>query len=407
MKNINHTLYKTIGFLNYDKDLIKCLNEGNYKKINYDSEAVKFLDQTYFSEYLDIMFKGSDKGTNRFKYQIDCDISINDLNESVKVNFIEIFIFNDPFQSEDIGIFSIDYQINNNDLNKLSNISNALNRFETKIKFKKKDYLLKDFISNELLPNYNFYEENSALNQYAGSKFKNYIVLDLDKKDLNTDDLLFEIGTCSKINTIKNDGDNAPSISYKNLILDNKISCFKNYDSLALLDSFTTIGVNNYNKENIYSYSTWSDIYHCIYVYNLYIKCCLQIISNDFGSDAMSKRDEFQKFHNKYYLNKISFNFLPNELFSGIKKGLEIKDDSEFINSRLETLATQVNEVQQKQQEFLLLCISIIALLETPLHLDGIREIIGINNHIIYNSVVYALLLITVITFLILKLRRK
>ena len=407
MKSINHTLYKTVGFFNYDKHLINSIIKENFKEIKYNSESIEFLDQSYFSEYLDIMFKSTETGTKRFKKQVNHKILIEDINENVTVNFIEIFIFNDSFQDEDIGIFSIDYQINNNDLNKISNISNALNKFNTSIKFNKKKYLLKDFISNELLPNHNFYEKNSALNQYSGSKFKNYIVLDLDKKNLNIDNLLFEIGTCSKINTIHDNGDNAPSESYKNLVLSNKISCFKNYDSLALLDSFTTIGENNFNESNIFSQSTWSDIYHCIYVYNLYIKCCLQIISNDFGSDAMSKRDEFQKFHNKYYLNKISFNFLPNELFSGIKKGLEIQDDSEFINARLETLATQVNEVQQKQQEFLLLCISIIALLETPLHLDGIREIIGVKNHIIYNSVVYALLLITIITFLILKIRKK
>ena len=407
MHKINYSLYKTIGFLNYDENFLKKLNQNKFIKKSYSNETNNFLDQTYYSEYLNIMFKQHEQGSFKFNKEFDIEIKIKRINEKVKVNYIDLFIFNDPFSRENIGIFSIDYKIENNNLNKFSDISNSLNRYETEIIFQEKEFYLKEFISSVLLFGHDFYSENSALNQYSGSKFKNYIVIDLERKDLNIDNLLFEIGTCSKINTINDSAEYAPSENYKNLILENKISCFKNYDCLALLDSFTCIGENNYNEDNIYAYSTWSDIYHSIYIYNLYVKCCLQIISNDFGEDAMSKRDEFQQFYNKYYLNKISFNFLPNELFFGIKKGLEIKDDTEFINDRLETLATQVNEKQQKQQEFLLLCISIIALLETPLHLEGIREIIGINNHIIFNSVAYALLLITVISFLIMRIRRK
>tara|TARA_Y100000589_G_C26578181_1_gene397290 strand:+ start:53 stop:469 length:417 start_codon:yes stop_codon:yes gene_type:complete len=136
------------------------------------------------------------------------------------------------------------------------------------------------------------------------------------------------------------------------------------------------------------------------------MKSSLQILSNDFSGSPMERRRTFQKFYNKYFFNKISFNFLPNEIHKGIKNGLEIQDDLEFISDRLETLAIQVNEKQQKQQESLLLVISIIALLETPLHLEGIRNIIGINNEIIYNSIVYILLVITVISFLFIKIRQ-
>ncbi len=38
---------------------------------------------------------------------------------------------------------------------------------------------------------------------------------------------------------------------------------------------------------------------------------------------------------NKYYLKKISYNFLPNELNNGISNSLELNDDIEFIRSRL------------------------------------------------------------------------
>ena len=121
----------------------------------------------------------------------------------------------------------------------------------------------------------------------------------------------------------------------------------------------------------------------------------------------MVKRKEFQEFYNKYYFKKISYNFLPNEIFKRISDSLEIQEDLDFIENKLETLASQINEKQQKQQEFLLLCISVIALLETPLHVDGIRQIIGINNMVIYNSLVYPILVLTLVILLITRYRRK
>ena len=79
----------------------------------------------------------------------------------------------------------------------------------------------------------------------------------------------------------------------------------------------------------------------------------------------------------------------------------------DYVQDKLETLSSQVNEKQQNQLGYLLACISVIALLETPLHIDGIRKIIGIENMIIYNSVTYIILIVIVITFLISKIRKK
>ena len=128
---------------------------------------------------------------------------------------------------------------------------------------------------------------------------------------------------------------------------------------------------------------------------------------NDFTSDPIKKRKEFNYIFNKYFLKKISYNFLPNELNQGISNSLELDDDIVFIRSRLDTLAREINEKQQSKQQFLLLCLSVIALLETPLHIDGIREIIGINNLLIYNSSVYPSLIVLLILLVFLKFKEK
>ena len=400
---MDQILYKTIGFLNYNKSEINGIRK-ELKPYLISKEDNKFLNHSYHSEFLNIMF--NDNSVERLYKDLDYEIKIVSINTIVNLNNLELFLFNENDTKDQLAIFSLDYSIKNKTIEDVSNISNSLNKYNTEIIYQERTWLLKEFISENLLNNKKFFEENSPAEQYTGSRLKNYLIIDFQHKKSERDNLLYELGTCSKIGTVERDDLNSPSQAYQNKILENKIACFNNYEGLTLLDSFTVIGTNNYSAENIFTHKTWNDIYFTIYIFNLHMKCSLQILSNDFSSNPMKKRRLFQTFYNKYFFNKISFNFLPNEIHKGIHNGLEIEDDINFISNRLETLATQVNEKQQKQQESLLLVISVIALLETPLHLDGIREIIGVKNEMIYNSAVYALLLITVISFLIIKIRK-
>jgi len=399
---IDHTLYKSIGFLHYTNSEIKSIKKGLTPNV-LDENDINFLKQSYHNEFLGIMFDNNN--VDRLYKDLDYEIEIDSISIKLILKKIEVFIFHEEEEKERRAIFSLSYNLDNLTLENVSDVSNTLNRYNTEITYQNNKYLLKEFVSEILLNNKKFYEENTPSEQYAGSKFKNYLIIDLKHEKDVRDHLLYEIGTCSKIGTIKNNDISSPSKSYQERILENKISCFNNYEALPILDSFTVIGTNNYKKDEIYTHKTWDEVYFSIYIFNLYMKSSLQIISNDFSNSPMKRRKTFQKFYNKYFFNKISFNFLPNEMHKGMKEGLEIQDDLEFISNRLETLAVQVNEKQQKQQESLLLVISVIALLETPLHLDGIREIIGINNEVIYNSIVYALLVITVVSFLLIKIR--
>ena len=398
----DNILYKTIGFLNLTNDEIKSITK-DFTPFLLSSDDQKFLDQTYHSEYLNIMF--DKKNVERFYRDLNFNIQIENISTKLIVSKVELFIFHEEEEKEYRAIFSLSYILDNVTIENLSDVSNALNKYNQQIFFEDDKYTLKNFISEKILNNKKFFEENTPCEQYAGSKFKNYLVIDLKHEKKDRDELLYEIGTCSKIGTIKKNDLYSPSQTYQKQILENKISCFNNYDALCILDSFTVIGSENYNKE-LYTHKTWDEVYFSIYIFNLYMKCSLQILSNDFSSSPMKRRRTFQNFYNKYFFNKISFNFLPNEIHKGIKNGLEIQDDLDFISDRLETLAVQINEKQQKQQESLLLVISIIALLETPLHLDGIRNIIGIDNIVVYNSIVYFLLIVTIISFLYIKIKQ-
>ena len=404
---VKDVIFKNIGFFNHTNSLKNKIIENGFLKFMPDDQTQNFLKNSYYTEYVSILFSEiSGYSVDRYSKKIDLDFEIITSSTKVRVDYFEVFFFNDPYQKNQTAIFSLNYIIDNPTLEMISDISNFTKNNDCMIRFKDQDTSLKEFIASNFLSGYNYYDNDTSLEQYAGSKFKNYLILDFEKEDLNRDNLLFELGTSSKLNTINDKTIDAPSEAYMNNILQNKISCFRNYDCLTLLTSFTVIGSNNYNRDDIHNHSTWNNIYFCIYIYNLYLKSSLQIFSNDFTEESMKKRNEFQEFYNKYYLKKISYNFLPNEIYKGIYNSLEIEEDINFIRDRLETLAIQVNEKQQNQIGLILLVISVIALLETPLHIEGIREIIGIDAVVIYNTSVYFLLVFSVLFFLYKNLKK-
>ena len=404
---VDNCLFKTIGFINCNSSFYKDLSINGFEEKKYNDETQNFLKNTYHSEYLNLMFCNNNLGVEIFSKKIDYQIGIVGRENEVLLKSVDLYIFNNNYEDTKTSLFSLTYKPKVNFLGEISNISNDLKNHNCEILYNSQKLFLKEFIEENLFFGNKFSGSITNLEKYSGSRFKNYLVVDFDDKSLDRNHLLYELGTSSILGTIEGNTIHAPSDLYVNTILENKISCFKNYECLTLLDSFTVVGTNNFDENHIYTFTTWNDIYFSIYIFNLYVKCSLQILLNDFTSNAMAKRTKFQAFYNRYHFKKISYNFLPNEIFKRISSSLEIEEDLDYIENKLETLASQINEKQQKRQEFLLLCISVIALLETPLHIEGIREIIGIKNMTIYNSLVYPVLVITLLILLMSRYRRK
>jgi hypothetical protein len=137
------------------------------------------------------------------------------------------------------------------------------------------------------------------------------------------------------------------------------VSAFANYEGLALLDSFTVIGHDNYvefsdTNPNYYLHHTWNRIYFGIYVYNLFVRYSLFKFNAQFLSNPVKYRDKFQDYLNHYNFKHIAFNFLPNLIFDKIRVALGIEDEIETFEKRLGNLAASIQEQQEKRQAFLL-----------------------------------------------------
>lgn len=401
---IKDNIFKCIGFVELNQENIDDFKSSGFSIVKPDVQLSNFLESTYHSEYINIMFGDECQHLNK---SINTSIHLNHLKKDVLMNKLDLYIFKSNLNSF-TAVYSIDYVLDVDDVALFSDLSFNLKGHSTEITVNDKNYTLIDFISKNLFNGIILNDINSDLAQFSGNKFKHYAILDFEKIDFDLDNLLFELGTNSKVGSISSKSLDSPSEKYFNQILENKLSCFNNYSGLSLNDSFVVIGKNNYARENKYSHSTWDEIYFKIFIFNQFIKSTLQIISNSFSKEPVKSRNTFDKFFNTYFLNKISFNFLPNEIYKTIYTSLDIDDDIVFLRDKLNTLSNQLNETQQKQQEFLLLCLSILAALEIPLHIEGIRNIIGINNYVIYNSIIYPLIFITLLAIFIIKyLRRK
>ena len=390
---INDLIYKVIGFDKLPQDYNKQLVNAGFIKEEPDDELEGFLQRSYLDEYLAIMFHDE-----AYIKDLEIEINILGIDKTVIINEAHISCFPGIKKEAGISIYSLDYIINTEDLilDTVSDITNRLNKFNTRITYKNKEYSLSEFVDNLIKPWPS--HPNSDVNQYNGSRWKEYHIYNFSEQvQPNYNNLLFELGTGNKIGTINNNDINSPSEEYLQKTIANKLSCFKNYEGLALYDSFTIIGNNNYSRDSLHSHSSWNSIYFKIFLYCHFMKCKLQLMSNTFSSsinkDAKKAMEEFEEFYNRYYLKKIAFNFLPNEIYMSLFKSLELEEDFQFLKSRNNTIALSINEKHQRQQEFLLLIISVMALLETPTHLESIRTIIGIEFITVYNLTIYGVIL--------------
>jgi len=352
----------------------------------------------YYSEFRDFMFTGKDRmdvdGFRKEKistFQRDKTLESTFLyeqyNSKIQESETVLFAFRSNRQEiylfpDGIGIFSLTLTPITNELVDLSQLINRSRSFETKVLDGTGAIEFHKWISRELLLNIPLVGDNLESDEYSGSKFKVYTVIDMPESSADhpydRDHLLYEIGTSSPIGCVSGFGFNKPSESYYDELMQNKLSAFHNYEGLALLDSFTIIGTNNYRPMNAntkdFQHHNWNRVYFGIYMYNLFVRYSLFKFNAQFLSDPVKYRDKFQRFLNNYDFRHISFNFLPNMIFDCMRQALGVNEEIEVFEKRLSNLASTIQEDQEKRQAFLLTLISVISALDATEAIMGSIE---------------------------------
>ncbi len=376
-KNIDFQRFQKIGYTTQPLVLVPD-NLPKDQLISAIEETESIYKNVYYKEFRGLILDG----------QTITDYTGNE-KENVKVlhfkKFSENLLFNSRFNAENscaaeiqnpeillfpngIGLFSITLSPKDWAAVTVSNLLYLSRDFNTKVTSNNNHLEWHAWISKNILGGIELAGNNVHTDEFSGSKFKTYSILNLDESKLeaahyNRDHLLYEIATCSKLGSIEQNGYDSPAEDFYQSIMQQKFSAFNNYTGITILDSFTVIGNGHFAplQHDFRKFRNWNKIYFSIYTFNLYIKYNLFKFNTEFLKDPVQYRDQFQKFINDYNFQQIAFNFLPNLIFKNIRTGLEIEQDIEYFEKRLTSLANQIQEEQEKRQAALLGFISIIS----------------------------------------------
>ena len=425
---IDHVLIKIVGVFTYDvkNDIHRFIQNGYHAQSmihlpdGLDSQAIskfkkdteQFYKNVYYREYRGFLLTGEDiedhKGKRRvnvktFRKKGDGEwLNMSAIHKnkttSIQVSEQEVFFF-----PGGIGMFALSLKLSSTLAQNLSDTIYITRDFNSNVDIKGNNVIWNEWISKEVLCDIPLVGKNVHADEFSGSKFKTYCIIDTQESQLGSmyqrDNFLYEIGTCSKLNSLQDQDYDAPSRAYLDEIMKFKFSIFHNYSGLTILDSMTVIGEGNFktigddpNDLNaIYSYHNWNKTYFSIYIFNLFIKYNIFKFNAEFLIDPVGYRDQFQLFINNYNYHQISFNFLPNILYRNVRKGLEIDQEIEFFESRLTQLANQIQEEQERRQAMLLGFISFVTAFDA---IDFITQTLNyLQNSIGLNPVTFYVIL--------------
>jgi hypothetical protein len=385
------------------------------KKAEAINSTKEYYRDTYYNEFASLMFTGEAEKNPMKPFQRNQNFDVTFYLGFKKDRIIksrcvcqELFLFNN-----EVGILSLTFEPETLDILCISDLTVALKSFDTPVVSGNIQTVFHEFISANILAGIPLRGKNVKADDYSGSKFKIYSVINTTDPDdgskYDRDKLVFEIATGSRIGELGSNGYNAPSQEYFDEIMGNSIKVFNNYTGLALLDSFTVIGNGDqFGKQiffqskdkHFYQFNTYNRIYFAIYVLNLYIRYNIFRFNAVFNDNPVKTREEFELFINDYNYSHISFNFLPNIFHQKIHAALNIDDEINHFEKRLGSLATKIQEDQEKRQATLLGLVSVLTGLSSSsdiiILIDKLRSQIGWSNRLFYTSLIFIVLTLSI-----------
>ncbi len=356
-------LFKKFRDAGYRRELFPVDKEGNK-----DNRQTQFLRDYFYPNFRNIMFLRDNKN-DVFRYIKSDYIKVSLVYgraERRKIYTVgvlksELFLF-----KEQIGLFSLSIDIleEHKNLEDISNIISVIKNFDAELE---NGQLWNDWISKELLANIPLRSTNNSIvssDEYSGSKFKVYSVIDFEHQRDERKNHLYDIATSSPLGAGFGKGFFAPDEKYFNQIMSNRIAVFTNWEAVCLFDSFCCIGENNLGEKDSMSYTSWDYTYFRIYLYRLFFKYNLyryNSMINEANAKTIMLRDQFESFLNNYNIGHISFNFLGNELFNKTGQALELDKELSTFRERINNLSKVLQEERESKTNNLLQIVTILS----------------------------------------------
>ncbi len=407
---VNNSIIRISGIFESD---LNSFTDRKFKEAGYIDETIndqQFHKNYWYPEFRDIFFRKENKETAARILVKSCNEKVtflrrNQEKEVVKktqttINSKEVYLF-----PNGLHFFSISFDTSGLSLVDISDLTFSIRNFTAELEGYKESEWVK-WVENEVIAGIKIYstwdQKTIPVDEYSGSKFKLYSVVDLEPNDsINQqviDELLYDIGCVAKIGSAGGKEYFSPSESYYNLLLKDKISAFNNYAMLPLFDTFTTVGFGILSND--FSHITYNETYFRIYLFNLFIKYNLYRYNSDMRLDSVKTRNQFEKFLNNYNISTISYNFLPNLIFEKHRKSMLVEEELAKFEERINRISQSIQEDQQNRMNTLIgivgLFTSIGSVDPAIALLENARETIALQMAPFYTLVILLLIIIAI-----------
>ena len=407
---VNNSIIRISGIFESD---LNSVTDRKFKEAGYIDETIndqQFHKNYWYPEFRDIFFRKENKETAARILVKSCNEKVtflrrNHEKEVVKktqttINSKEVYLF-----PNGLHFFSISFDTTGLSLVDISDLTFSIRNFTAELEGYKESEWVK-WVENEVIAGIKIYstwdQKTIPVDEYSGSKFKLYSVVDLEPNDsINQqviDELLYDIGCVAKIGSAGGKEYFSPSESYYNLLLKDKISAFNNYAMLPLFDTFTTVGFGILSND--FSHITYNETYFRIYLFNLFIKYNLYRYNSDMRLESVKTRNQFEKFLNNYNISTISYNFLPNLIFEKHRKSMLVEEELAKFEERINRISQSIQEDQQNRMNTLIgivgLFTSIGSVDPAIALLENARETIALQMAPFYTLVILLLIIIAI-----------
>ena len=352
-------IFESTNFSETQKYFKNC----GYKEVD-EVDDQQFHKNYWYPEFRDIFFRKTNKEVATIILNKPINKKVVFLRRNFKkeiirritaeVDTVEFFLF-----PNGLHFFNLSFNTSGLELNDISNITYFSRNFDSEIEGESETKWVK-WVEKEILNGIKIYsnwnEDPIPVDEYSGSKFKLFTVVDLKyTPEINQeaiDELLYDIGCVAPLNSANGTTTFTPSNDYYQELLQDKISAFNNFSILPLFDSFTTVGYNILATPE--QQKTYKKTYFRIYLFNLFIKYNLYRYNHEMRIDSVKTRSKFESFLNNYNLSVISYNFLPNLIFEKHRKSMRVEEELTKFEDRINKISQSIQEEQQSRMNMLI-----------------------------------------------------
>lgn len=411
---VNKTVIKIVGLLSElekksTSNITSSLEANGFRKDLFPMEekegklirsegSVNFFKDYFYPDFRNIMFIEEEgvKKSSRFiaekTQSVELVKKLKDKNGNVidtkhypiNITKTEVFLF--PGQ---IGLFSISIALPDDAMN-YAHINDTLfliRQFDTITHTGEKWH---EWMTQNVLAGIKLRGDGIKADEFSGSKFKLFTVIDCDTEIGQRESLLYDMATVSSVGSAVNGSHSTPSKLYYDELMKGKFSFFNNWEALCLFDSFTCIGNGQLSNNN--SITTWEYTYFRIYLYRLFLKFNLFHYNSSINESPVKLRDKFETFLNDFNLSHISFNFMANEIYTKTGVALDIDVELNSFQSRINRLSAAIQEKKQSKTNMLLQAVTVLGGISSVqpvlVIMDHFKTVFGMSNLAFYSLLV-------------------